>query len=564
MKRIIAHQKLLKMKNLFLTTMAIFFSQFASAQFNQQWLRTWDDSLHQNNLLSAAVTDNAGNIILSGMTYDSLFSSVGVRTVKYDAQGNVLWSKNYVPPYPIFQHLAATAVDANDNIYLAVDINNIPDTNYVFLLKYNSNGNLLWSTSYTRGPIGLFIMQSSKVFLDNSGNIYIGTTTDTDGAAGLGGGSELTIVKFDSLGNLDTAMFTGDIITQPTFMGLYNNYCIGIDITPSQKIYSITNIQQDTISSSQDETTDFAIQKHDTSGTRMFITKIYRSAMKDFPNSMFIGINEDIFVTGETKDSAAGTLNAKYLTTRLDSSGNILYAIERGNTAWNSAGTGIVADNAGYAYVTGYTTQFGTRDIELVKYDPSGNEVWSVYYNSPFNNYDKPNGMTFTPDGNLLISASSYNGSNYDVLMLKYDTAGTLLDSLRYNGTSNLDDNGSAMYDNAGNVYLCGSTTHSTNLLDYLLIKYGTGTTVNDLITMENGLNVYPNPASQSVFISHTLMKDETAVLKFFDMMGREIWKSKVMGVKSEIDVSEFKNGVYFIRFVSGNKIASKKLVIQR
>lgn len=554
------HQNSLIRKTLLLTTLAQFFLQLASAQFNQQWLRTWDDSLHQNNLCTAAITDNSGNIVLTGLTFNSSFTLADIQTVKYDAQGNLLWSTKYIPPCPDFFMTAEPAVDAADNIYIAIDepfsVCNFTNT---ILIKYDSNGNLIWDTQYFAGVLAVTPL-TDKVFLDHAGNIYIGTNTDT---MVIGFGSECTIAKFDNAGNYITAMTTG--LTQPVNLTtIYQNYCKGVDISQSQKIYSITNIQQDSISHSQDYTTDFAIQKHDTSGTRIFITQLYRSAMKDFPNALFIANNEDIFVTGETRDSTTGTLKAKYLTARLDSSGNVLYVVEKGDTAWHSTGKAIVADNMGNAYVAGYTTQFGTGDIELVKYSASGNEVWSVAYNSPFNNYDEPTKMDFDANGNLLISATSVNGSNSDALLLKYDTSGTLLDSMRYNSTNNLDDYASAIFDNTGNLYLYGSSTHPTNLSDYLLIKYGTSTTVNEWNTVENGLNVYPNPASLSVIISHASLKEETAGLKIIDMMGREIWKSEVKGIESEIDVSEFKNGIYFVQLSSENKIASQKLVIQR
>lgn len=140
-------------------------------------------------------------------------------------------------------------------------------------------------------------------------------------------------------------------------------------------------------------------------------------------------------------------------TVKLDSNGNALWGKTAGGNL-EDYGNSVSTDAAGNAIVTGYfndTITFGSTtlidtvpgagSIFIVKYDPSGNIIWSkasgnLYY-SGYN--DMPTGST-DYDGNIIVTgtfdASDITFDNItlnnsgpgqrDMFLVKYDSAGTI------------------------------------------------------------------------------------------------------------------------------------------
>ena len=77
----------------------------------------------------------------------------------------------------------------------------------------------------------------------------------------------------------------------------------------------------------------------------------------------------------------------------------------------------------------------------------------------------------------------------------------------------------------------------------------------------ENEIVLYPNPASESVFISHNTI-DELSI-KVMDLTGRMMSKQTI-DRSNMVNTSYLTNGVYLVEITSGEKIAVKKMVIQR
>jgi len=90
------------------------------------------------------------------------------------------------------------------------------------------------------------------------------------------------------------------------------------------------------------------------------------------------------------------------------------------------------------------------------------------------------------------------------------------------------------------------STISGTNLVSSAILD-------ND----RNNINVYPNPASDKLFINGLTDIDIT----FFDINGKEIFNiSKANG---SIDISALPQGVYIVKFRSADKIIVKRVIKQ-
>lgn len=175
----------MKVKNLlYLLFFAIILSPcYANAQDQvvEEWVRTWVS-------LSAAdlAVDSSGNAYITGR------NNGDYQTAKYDTKGNQLWLKNY--DYDGDWDVATSlAVDSSGNVYVTGSIGvygtRAPD---VMTIKYDPNGNELWSrrvdNGWDRSPI---------IKVDSSGNVYVAWSSGPDCCST----QALTVIKYDSEGN---------------------------------------------------------------------------------------------------------------------------------------------------------------------------------------------------------------------------------------------------------------------------------------------------------------------------------------------------------------------------
>ncbi len=101
---------------------------------------------------------------------------------------------------------------------------------------------------------------------------------------------------------------------------------------------------------------------------------------------------------------------------------------------------------------------------------------------------------------------------------------------------------------------------------DGVILKYNSGTGI-DNINDNSNINIYPNPATNK-FEVKGLMFDGAYELRIFDVMGKEVLKTNVIGEKSIIDVTNIKNGIYYVQISNSSSLgksagAYQKLVIQ-
>lgn len=138
-------------------------------------------------------------------------------------------------------------------------------------------------------------------------------------------------------------------------------------------------------------------------------------------------------------------------------------------------------DAAGNVYLGGTAATGGETngsDIVVNKYDPNGNLVWTRSFNGTGDFRDSIIDMHVAPDGDIYVAGSAYSlsvtggSTNYDYVMLKYDTAGVQKWVRTYAGLGQDDFPDSAKLDADENFYVTGHSRGAGGRTNYVTLKF--------------------------------------------------------------------------------------------
>jgi len=350
------------------------------------------------------------------------------------------------------------AVDGTGNVYVTgyTGSGNFPTQNPyqgmiasnddVFITKLSSSGTTLIYSTYFGGS---GYDRGSRIAVDHDGKAYItGHTSSSDfprqnscQETFAGGPYDAFVTKLTSLGALSYSTYlggSGDDIGRD----------IAVDGSGNAYVTGYTN-------SSDSSETPFPTQSPFQGGNAG---------------------NEDVFVT------------------KLSSSGNtLLYSTYLGGSSYDN-GYGIAVDEAGNAYVTGYTqsssssfTPFPTQgpwqgdnaggnDAFVTKLSLSGNSLmYSTYLGGSLD--DIGNGIAVDGAGNAYVTGYTQssdfpthnpfqgddNAGNNDAFVTKINSLGNALSYSTYLGGSGYDNGYGIAVDRAGNAYVTGYTNSSSS-----------------------------------------------------------------------------------------------------
>ncbi len=334
----------------------------------------------------------------------------------------------------------------------------------IFVVKYNSTGNVLWAKTAVGTSTG--IDMGYGICTDKNGNVYVtgsfrsssitfgSYVLNNAGGSCSSGCADIFIVKYDANGNELWAKSAG-----------------GTDPDEGKAVTTDPN-------------------------GNVFITGYFRSMYVSFGST-----------TLNNNFTGAGLFEV--FTVKYDSTGNVLWAKSKGGTS-NDDGKAIVTDLNGNVYITGNysSTDFGGlsnaggSDVFIVKYAANGNEIWERGVGGSAN--EDGFGITTDANGNIYItgefssSTSAFGSTSLtssggpDIFIAQYDLSGNVLWAKSAGGAKG--DVGFAISaDAVNNIYVTGSfrspslTIGSTTLInasssndipDIFVAKYDAGGSV--------------------------------------------------------------------------------------
>ena len=336
------------------------------AQVSQEWVQT----SNAPNLAMYMAMDNAGNIYTAGS--DLL--------LKYDPLGNLLWSQ--------INSASALAIDGNGDVIVA-------GTSTV---KYDANGSVLWTV-----PITSFFPKSMAI--DESNNIYL----HGQGPAGLqtvklnSSGVQQWIATYtgDFNEGLRKKMVykngyiyvTGDVTltVSPRNPPLRHILTMKYNASTGAQVWAVTYTHAD---KQYQDGKDLVV---DGAGN-IYVTG--RVGVKD--GSKTHGN------WGTLKYNASGTLQwVKFYdgnAIEYDKHNNQLGSDFPYDIAFDNSGNIIVC---GRSYTT--TGQFTSDDMTTIKYNPTGTQLWVKTYDGPSHSADFAEAITSDGSSNVYVTGGTNN-----------------------------------------------------------------------------------------------------------------------------------------------------------
>jgi hypothetical protein len=495
----------------------------------------------------SVATDLSGNVYLTGAyEYGITFGSYSFITpvytvflVKYDSSGNVLWAKSAGGSWGAWPMQIIT--DINGGIYVTGKYHVYPiifgndtlsnsGTDDIFVVKYDSSGNELWA----RGIGGLNQETGISIAADNFGNCFAtGYYESSQLVFGNDtitnlGNANIFLVKYDSNGNVVWVKNAGG-----------NIFDIGYGVAT------------------------------DGNGN------IYLNGALESPISYF------------ESDTIICSYPENFFLAKYDSAGNIKWVR---TAAGNGEALSIAADKNGNTYsvgVFGSTMTFGGitinnvtgNDFFIVKYNAEGEAIWAKRDSS--NGNLKPYNISLDHCNNSYITGSFLgtnqviyfdtvmvqqpSNSNDALVIVKYDSTGQAQFALAL--PTGGDDNCGIALDQSGNIYIGGDFAINPFILgnDTMpLIAHGEAAfiaklenhticepeIINELIN-DYGASISPNPF-HSLTTLHLTNNFIHATLKIYNTLGSLVKEQTTSGQSTVINREGLENGIYFIR-VSGD-----------
>lgn len=379
-------------------------------------------------------------------------------------QVNQQWVQTYNGPANSTDCPTDMRIDGNENICIVGYSVGTGTGNDIFIMKYSSSGALLWVQRYN-GPANNDD-RATAMYVDGNNNIFV-----TGFSVGSGSGYDIVTIKLDQ-----------DGVVQ--WVQRYNGSANGDDRGTGIFTSSTGNVFVAGTSPGSGSGLDYVIIRYNSQGVQQFAVRYNDQLNLD---DVAIGIVSDnvnsLFVSG-----TAGSLQSNDIVTiRYDYSGNQVWLNSYNGVGNGSDGANAVATDNFNVYVTGYSAGIGTGlDYITLKYTLAGALSWSARQNGLGNQNDEGKAITVDNSGNVLVTGiTAGNGTGFDMGTFKYNMAGVLQWSQRYNLQNTTNENGcSIAVDQLGGVFVTG--TSFINGPDYITIKYSS-TGVQQWITNYNG-----------------------------------------------------------------------------
>ncbi|MDI6839450.1 MAG: T9SS type A sorting domain-containing protein [bacterium] len=145
------------------------------------WVQYYNSIGNGNDIPTAIKCDAFGNIYIGGTSSWSN-DNADYLVLKYSSDGELLWHKEYNGPIKSYDFVTDIAIDEAGDVFLTGgSYGNRTGCDFA-TLKYSSAGELLWESRYNNS---YYADGASAVVVDDAGNIYVTGTSYSDAFTGM-------------------------------------------------------------------------------------------------------------------------------------------------------------------------------------------------------------------------------------------------------------------------------------------------------------------------------------------------------------------------------------------
>jgi len=522
----------------------LFFSSFtvAHSQPNMQWSKIYNSTAAQDDYFIDMKLDKDGNVYVTGYSRLSTFN-YDILTLKYNSSGVLQWTRTFDGRANDYDVSVGIEIDNNGFIYVAGNTMDSVGSSRAFLyllIKYNSNGDTIWTKKYNNSIDTTDNYNFVQSFTsDKQDNIFI---------TGMGGGHGLdstppgyVTIKVDSSGN-------------KLWTRYYKSPAPATDIPNIIVSDKIGNIYVGGNSAAGNA----VLIKYSNSGDNLWTASLGTNIGW---NRIFFDNTNGVYVGGRR-------ILAKY---------SLL-----GNLVWNkffasSYNSADVQMDSNFNLVTTARLISNGSLFATVKYSSNGDSLWSKTYQPILPSYNDPYSIAIDKYGNIYVTGSTDNHSFsqfFRFLTIKYSPDSTFNWAVHYNNGFEADYQAQKiLVDTSGNIYVAGSAK-VFNGLDIALVKYSqlTGITqTSSLIPQKFALHQnYPNPFNPTTKINYELPNNSFVQINIYNSIGRQITSLINKKQNSGSYTVNFNSGeynlssgiYYYSLLLDGGVVETKKMIL--
>ncbi len=499
-------------------------SGFYAAKHSGGGVLQWEDIYHassdSNDRDVGIVVDNAGEVYVSGDTYDNIVGNYDFLTAKYTKNtGKLLWTRNFdgaankddrvlgLGLSPSGDPIVAGWSDqwtggASDLDFYSVKYEagllNRP-TDLTATAVTTSQINLSWSDNSInndtfridrkKGDVGSWVIDHASAGANDTSFPDIGLDSDT---------KYFYRVRAHKNSPADDSNYSDDalaVTTIVTYTSHADEFKYDAGETNEDKAMSIAvgpndfNPVATGHSYSALGTFDYYTVKLD---RQDFTTPLWSHRLDGDLNNIDFGVaiatdpaNDDALVSGWSwmYDFTCDCESNDIFTLEYPSAGPPYEWGKQYNGPANDDDRSVVvqvgSDASSNHFVVGYgINASGNDDIYLIKYDDDGNLVWAATpYDRGVSGDDYPYAMAVDASGDIIIVGRSFNGTDYDLLTVKYDSSGNLdsswsVNPVFYDSTEGNDYARALTVDSVGDIYMTGLIATSNGNTDIYTVRY--------------------------------------------------------------------------------------------
>jgi uncharacterized delta-60 repeat protein len=548
-------------KSILILLVSLMVSQIQTQWISNYWGNNTGDNQIQNSKGLAVATDHNGNCYVTGYTTNP-GSGSDIILIKYNDQGDTLYSRVYSGTGNGEDRAFGIAVDELDNVYLTGQISTSSRGLDLVVLKYNNFGDLLWSKTYGATNQN-FDDAGLAITLDHDNRPYVtGYCTDEDGS------KKIVTIRYNQNGNRAW-------VNTEDGQGSMDSRGFGIAVDETDNIYVTGYITSSTGK-------DMIIIKYAQNGIEKWAQIKNGTANEDdVAFGIAVDDNNKIYVTGYTTvDSTQSITDVVLIKVNPNGTFSWTKTYNEGSGLSTDKAFGIIVDEQDRIFVTGETSNSaqGTNYLTL-RYNTSGTKIWSSVYNGPGDGDDYANAVKNLNNNKIVVTGASWGtNDNFDYATLKINkNNGNVSTEYRYSFSGNSNDIAKDVVVSPDkSIYVTG---YSEIVVDNNATSSAISTTmVKNSDREENSASTiapekfslsqnYPNPFNPSTTIKFSIGENSHVNLVVYDMMGRTV----DVIVNNELTSGEYSitytnknlsSGIYFYSLSAGSFKDVKKMTL--